>query len=256
MFRFSEALLFSALFGASMLATATDDYSGVGRAATPDEISAWDIDVRPDFLGLPAGSGSVTQGQAIFLAKCAACHGAGGESNAMFTSLIGGTTPADIESGRVASLSAGPTRERTVFMKLSTLSTLFDYIQRAMPWNQPKSLQTNEVYGVVAYLLNLAQVVPADFTLSNKNMAEVQALLPNRNGMTTDHGLWAGASAEQGGMGNGGKPDIQAAACMKDCADEIKLSPAVPPPMYKVMGNPAEQNRNYGAIRGTQMGSN
>jgi mono/diheme cytochrome c family protein len=256
MSRLSEALLCSALLGMSLSASAADEYADIGRAATPAEIKAWDIDVRPDFLGLPAGSGSVAQGKQVFLAKCAACHGPAGESNTMFTPLIGGTTAEDIATGKVASLSAGPTRDRTVFMKLPTLSTLFDYIQRAMPWTQPKSLTPDEVYGVMAYLLNLAQIVPADFTLSNSNMAEVQALLPNRNGMTTDHGLWAGAPASKGGMGNGGKPDVQAEACMKDCAAEVKLGSPVPPPIFKAIGNPAEQNRSYGAIQGTPLSSN
>ena len=256
MSRWSEALLCSALLGISLSVSAAEDFSAIGRAATPAEIKAWDIDVRPDFLGLRAGSSTVAQGKQVFMAKCAACHGEAGESNAMFTPLIGGTTPADVATGRVASLSAGPTRDRTVFMKLSTLSSLFDYIQRAMPWNEPKSLTADEVYGVMAYLLNQAQIVPADFTLSNDNMAQVQALLPNRNGMTTDHGLWAGAPASKGGMGNGGKPDVQAEACMKDCATEIKLGPPVPPPMLKAQGNPAEQNRSYGAIQGTPPGSN
>lgn len=255
MSRWYEALLCTLLFGMSGSVTAGDDFTGIGRAATPAEIKAWDIDVRPDFLGLPAGSGSVTQGKQVFMAKCAACHGAAGESNALFTPLIGGTTPADVETGRVASLSAGPTRERTVFMKLPSLSTLFDYIQRAMPWDKPKSLAVNEVYGVTAYLLNLAQIVPTDFTLSNSNMPEVQALLPNRNGMTSDHGLWPGAPASEGGMGNGGVPDVQAQACMRDCAAEVKLGPPVPPPMVKAQGSPAEQNRSYGAIQGTPQSS-
>ncbi len=256
MSRFSEALLFSTLLGASMLATAADDFAGVGRVATPDEIQAWDIDVRPDFLGLPAGSGSVSKGKEIFIAKCAACHGAAGESDAVFTPLIGGTTAEDSKTGRVASLSAGPVRHRTVFMKAPNISSLYDYIQRAMPWSQPKSLAPDEVYAVLAYLLNLAAVVPADFTLSDSNMAEVQARLPNRNGMTTDHGLWPGAPASAGGMGNGGQPDVQAEACMQDCTAEVKLGPPVPPPLRKVAGNPAEQNRNLGGVRGTPPAAN
>ena len=251
MSRLSEVLLFTTLLAAPML-VAADEFVGIGRVATASEIKAWDIDVRPDFLGLPAGAGSVSQGKEIFTAKCAACHGTAGEANTVFAPLIGGTTVEDVKTGRVNSLSAGPTRERTVFMKLSTLSTLFDYIQRAMPWSQPKSLSPDEVYGVMAYLLSLAQIVPAEFTLSNSNMAEVQALLPNRNGMTTEHGLWPGAPASQGGMGNGGTPDVHAQACMRDCADEVKLGPPVPPPMLKAQGNPADQNRHYGAIRGTQ----
>ena len=68
------------------------DFPGIGRAATPQEVAAWDIDVRPDFKGLPAGSGSVAKGQEVWEAKCASCHGVFGESNQVFNPLVGGTT--------------------------------------------------------------------------------------------------------------------------------------------------------------------
>src|SRR5688572_30904849 len=118
-------------------------FPGVGRAATPAEIKAWDIDVRPDFKGLPPGSGSVEKGQQVWEAKCASCHGVFGESNEVFTPLIGGTAAADIQAGRVKSLTS-PDPPRTTMMKLSTLSTLWDYVNRAMPWNAPKTLTTEE----------------------------------------------------------------------------------------------------------------
>jgi cytochrome c len=253
MSRYSEAALLALLLLGTVSAEASDPFPGIGRQATPAEVKAWDIDVRPDFLGLPPGSSSVAKGKQIFAAKCASCHGAAGESDIMFTPLIGGTAKGDSETGRVQSLSAGPTRVRTVFMKVATLSSVFDYIQRAMPWTEPKSLKPDEVYGVLAYMLNLAQIVPEDFVLSDANMAEVQALLPNRNGMTTDHGLWPGAAASAGGLGNGGKPDVQATACMQDCAGEIKLSPPVPLPMRQAQGSPVEQNRTFGPVRGTPL---
>src|SRR5689334_18595557 len=122
-------------------AKAGAQYPGIGRPATPAEIKAWDIDVRPDFKGLPPGSGSVEQGQKVWDGKCASCHGTFGESNEVFTPIVGGTTAADIKSGRVASLTQ-PDVGRTTLMKLSTISTLWDYINRAMPWNAPKSLET------------------------------------------------------------------------------------------------------------------
>jgi cytochrome c len=146
----------------------------LGRAATAAELQAWDIDVRPDFKGLPEGSGTVDQGLDIWESTCATCHGSFGEKNTVFTPLVGGTTPEDIETGHVASLVKGGQPSRTTFMKVPTVSTLWDYIHRAMPWDNPKSLKTDEVYAVLAYLLNLAEVVPSDFTLSDKNMAEVQ----------------------------------------------------------------------------------
>src|SRR5258706_10509195 len=114
-------------------------YPGVGRTATPAEIAAWDIDVRPDFKGLPQGSGSVAKGQKVWDDKCASCHGTFGESNEVFTPLIGGTTAEDVRRGRVKTLVTGDVA-RTTFMKLSSISTLLDYIRRAMPWTAPKSL--------------------------------------------------------------------------------------------------------------------
>src|SRR5688572_14034743 len=167
----------------------TTGYPGIGRAATAAEIKAWDIDVRPDFKGLPPGSGSVEKGQKVWDEKCASCHGTFGESNEVFTPLVGGTTAADIKTGRVGTLVTGDVA-RTTLMKLSTLSTLWDYVNRAMPWDKPKSLTTEEVYAVVAYHLHLGDILPGDFVLSDRNIAEVQKRLPNRNGMTRKHGLW------------------------------------------------------------------
>ena len=95
-------LALAALFA---LPAAAADYAGIGRAATPKEIAAWDIDVRPDFKGLPKGSGSVTQGMEIWEGKCASCHGIFGESNEVFSPLVGGTTREDIKTGRVARLT-------------------------------------------------------------------------------------------------------------------------------------------------------
>ena len=77
-------------------------YPSIGRSATVAEIAAWDSDVRPDFRGLPAGSGSVSQGMKVWEKKCQSCHGAFAESPAVFPPLIGGTTNADIERGRLS----------------------------------------------------------------------------------------------------------------------------------------------------------
>jgi S-disulfanyl-L-cysteine oxidoreductase SoxD len=214
-------------------------YPGIGRPATAAEIAAWDIDVRPDFKGLPPGSGSVAQGQKVWDEKCASCHGTFGESNEVFTPLVGGTTADDIRTGRVKSLTAG--EQRTTLMKLATVSTLWDYVNRAMPWNAPKSLSVEEVYAVVAYLLHLGDIVPADFVLSNANIAEVQARLPNRNGMSRAHGLWDVK----------GKSDVANAACMKDCPVSAGVASALPKQAAGVHGNLAEQQRLVGGIRGT-----
>ena len=206
-----------ALFCVAGPVWAADRYPGIGRAATAAEVRAWDIDVRADFMGLPEGEGSVARGRALYQAQCVACHGVAGESDAFFTPLVGGTTREDMRTGHAGALVDSATGQRTTFMRLATLSTLFDYIGRAMPWEAPKSLPPNDVYALTAYLLHLAGIVPEAFTLSHRNVAQVQGRLPNRHGMTTDHGLWAGDPAADGGMGNGGVPDIQAERCMNDC---------------------------------------
>jgi cytochrome c len=252
MSRFSKSVLVFALFSASTAAFAFDNFSGIGREASKAEVAKWDIDVRPDFKGLPKGSGNVERGQELFEEKCASCHGSFGESNEVFTPLIGGTTKDDIKNGRVGGFLKGDIPQRTTFTKVATISTIFDYIQRAMPWNAPKSLKPDDVYAILAYFLNLAEIVPGDFVLSDKNIAEVQAKMPNRNGMTTDHGMWPGPSAKKGGIGNGGIPDVKNVACMKNCKPEALIGSTLPEYARTAHGELADQNRSFGPVRGTR----
>jgi S-disulfanyl-L-cysteine oxidoreductase SoxD len=211
-----------------------------GRPATPAEIAAWDIDVRPDFTGLPVGRGNVAQGRIVWEMHCESCHGTFGESNEFFTPIVGHTTKRDVASGRVAVLSKATVPQRTTLMKLSQLSTLWDYINRAMPWNAPKSLTTDEVYAVTAYILHLGDVVPADFTLSDKNMRETQALLPNRNGKTLAHGMWSVAD----------KPDVRGSNCRSNCDAKVEITSRLPDYARNAHGNLAEQMRTFGGVRG------
>jgi S-disulfanyl-L-cysteine oxidoreductase SoxD len=243
MFRCSAAVLVLALVATSALAQtpAAGKFPGVGRAATPAEVRAWDIDVRPDFQGLPKGSGSVAKGQEVWDAKCASCHGTFGESNQVFPPIVGGTRPEDAKTGRVA-LLLKPEQGRTTMMKLSQISTLWDYINRAMPWTNPKTLTVEEVYATTAYILNLAELVPDDFVLSDANIAEVQQRLPNRNGKTTRHGLWD----------TRGQPDVRASACMRDCGPAPAIVSSLPEHARDAHGNLAEQNRTIGPMRGQQ----
>jgi cytochrome c len=245
MFRWTKRALLSCALGAVFCTPAfADDATrtkyGIGRAATEAELNAWDIDVRPDFKGLPKGSGTIDQGADIWDSTCASCHGSFGESNSVFTPLVGGTTSDDIEAGRVAALTGGGQPSRTTFMKVSTVSTLWDYIHRAMPWDNPKSLEPDEVYAVLAYLLNLAEVVPSDFTLSNENIAQVQEKMPNRNGMAFWEGLWK----------VDGKPDTDNVACLSDCVTAGKPSSILPPHARDAHGDLAAQMRIVGPVRG------
>jgi len=237
------ALLLSAAASATLAQAKA--FEGIGRAATPKEVAAWDIDVRPDFKGLPKGAGSVAKGQDVWEGKCAQCHGIFGESGEVFSPLVGGTTADDVKTGHVARLNDRAYPGRTTLMKVATVSTLWDYINRAMPWTAPKSLSTEEVYAVTAFLLNLGGVVPENFTLSDQNIADVQKRMPNRNGMTLDHNLWPGK-----GLATGAKADTRNIACMKDCVTEASIASALPEHARNAHGNLAEQNRAVGAQHG------
>lgn len=246
MSRFRDAVLTVVwLATAGWAAAQSTQFPGVGRVATPKEVAKWDIDVRPDFKGLPAGSGSVAKGQDVWEAKCAHCHGVFGESNEVFSPLVGGTTAQDIKTGRVANLSRSDYPGRTTIMKVATVSTLWDYINRAMPWTNPKTLSTEEVYAVTAFLLNLANIVPDNYVLSDKNIAEVQALMPNRHGMTTQHAMWPGKE-----FGGTTKPDTANTACMSNCTPEPKVASFLPDFVRNAHGNLQEQNRIVGPQRG------
>jgi cytochrome c len=134
-------------------------------------------------------------------------------------------------------------------MKLPTISTLWDYINRAMPWTAPKSLTADEVYGVTAFLMNLAHVVPEDFVLSDTNIAEVQKRMPNRNGMTTMHAMWPGKELN-GVDGFKAKPDTRGSSCAKNCKINLKVSSQMPAYAMTAHGNLAEQNRTWTSIVG------
>lgn len=222
MFSCRNAVISLALlvFGGTALAQSAAKITGLGRDATPQEVAAWDIDVRPDFKGLPAGSGSVASGQPIWEDKCASCHGFFGESGEKFSPVIGGVQPRDMETGHVANLTRPDYPWRTTFMKVATISTVWDFINRAMPWTAPKTLKTHEVYALLAYMLHMAGIVPEDFTLDEKTIRDVQARLPNRKGMTTDHALWPGSE-----FGGTKKPDTHNVACMSNCAPVPVITP-------------------------------
>jgi mono/diheme cytochrome c family protein len=141
---------------------------GLGRAATPQEIAALDISIPPSGAGLPAGSGTVRQGEAVYTAKCLACHGAKGAGK-----------PADALVGGIGSL-ASPNPVRTVGSYWPYTTTLFDYVRRAMPTNAPMSLTNDEVYAVSAYILNLNGIIAEDAVMNAQTLPQVK--MPNRDG--------------------------------------------------------------------------
>ncbi|MBR0696455.1 c-type cytochrome [Bradyrhizobium lablabi] len=167
-----KAALLASAIGALTLAAQAEEHYGIGRAATPEEIAGWNIDIGRDGSNLPSGSGSVERGRVVFSEQCATCHGADGQGG-LGDRLAGG-------QGTLASLKP----IRTVGSYWPYASTLFDYIRRAMPQNAPQSLSNEDVYAVSAYILNLNGVVPADAVLDAKTLAAIR--MPNRDGFVTD----------------------------------------------------------------------
>ncbi len=145
---------------------------GIGRPADAQVLAAWDIDVRADDRGLPEGHGSVAEGQALFGARCAACHGERGEGGSA-DALVGG-------QGSLA--TAKPVRTVGSYWPYAT--TLFDYIRRAMPYDAPQSLRAAETYALSAYILNLNGILPPEAVLDAASLPKVA--MPNRDGFTGD----------------------------------------------------------------------
>ena len=194
-----------------------DNFDSIGRAATPAELADWDSNIRDDFQGLTPGSGSVLQGKALYEAQCLSCHGASGTEVIVFSPLVGGFTKKDVETGVVEAFEPPISVAPSTLMRVPTLATVMDYIGRAMPWDNPKSLTSDQVYALTAYILHLGGLVESDFVLSDKNVQAAQSKLPNRNAFSSDHGLWPGESSSTGGMGNGLQPDITPMRCMNGC---------------------------------------
>jgi S-disulfanyl-L-cysteine oxidoreductase SoxD len=144
---------------------------GFGHPATADEIKAIDIEVRPDGAGLPPGSGTLAQGQPIFAQKCAACHGANGEGTSVAPKLI---DPTPFKVGVTAP---------TVGNYWPYATTVWDYINRAMPFDQPGSLAPDEVYALTAFLLAQNNVIGEADVMDAQSLPRV--VMPNAAGFTS-----------------------------------------------------------------------
>jgi cytochrome c len=159
-----------------------------GKPISESDLAAWNIDIRtPDGQGLPAGRGSVSQGQQVYTAKCAACHGADAKGGPVYGTMVGG----------IGSFKGAP-RVLTPGSMYPYAPILFDYIRRSMPMDRPQTMSNDEVYAVSAYLLNLNCLVPADAVMDAQSMPKVQ--MPNRDGFLLDD-----------------RPDTQATRCMANC---------------------------------------
>jgi len=150
---------------------------GLGRPATAAEIAAWDIDVGPDGVGLPPGRGTSADGAPIFAARCASCHGKTGKEG-----------PNDVLVGRLPGDAFPFARDartpKTIGSYWPYATTVFDYIRRAMPPDAPGTLKDDEVYGLVAYLLTLNELVPADAVIDATSLPKVK--MPAREHFVPD----------------------------------------------------------------------
>ena len=162
---------------------------GIGAPATAEMIAGWDIDIRPDGQGLPPGAGSVADGEGLYEAQCASCHGLFGEGAGRWPVLAGGEGTLD---------TAHP--EKTIGSYWPYASTLWDYIHRAMPYPAPQSLTDDEVYAITAYVLYLNDIVDDDFVLNQETFQEVK--MPNEPNFYIDD-----------------RPDVVNTRCMANCAD-------------------------------------
>jgi S-disulfanyl-L-cysteine oxidoreductase SoxD len=194
------AALALAVPAASQVANKNPAKLNLGRTALPEEIRAWDIDVRPDGMGLPVGRGTAKQGDEIFQVQCATCHGEFGQGNGRWPVLAGGQ--GSLKHDRP---------EKTIGSFWPDLSTVFDYVRRAMPFGNAQSLSADETYALTAYLLFLNDIVKDEsFELNDKNFTSIK--LPNAGAFfdddreTTEKRFW--------------RKDV----CMKNCKVEARIT--------------------------------
>ena len=188
------------MFRPAQASTALSDGPlGIGRIALPEEVAAWDLDVRPDGHGLPIGSGSVSDGDDIFQDQCAICHGVFAEGADNWPKLAGGRGTLDHDDPL-----------KTVGSYWPYLSTVWDYINRSMPFGNAQSLTADEVYAITAYILYSNDLVDDDFVLSSDNFLEVK--LPNEDGFFID-------DREETEL-----PIFSGEPCMVDCKETVEIT--------------------------------
>ena len=199
MSRSRKLLLGSALALSALAAPAMADRLGLGRAALPEEIAAWDVVVLPDGQGLRPGSGDVAAGDALFADNCASCHGDFAEGLDSWPVLAGGD----------GSLT-DPRPVKTIGSYWPHLSTVYDYVHRSMPFGSAQTLSVDDTYAITAFLLYSNGLVEDDFVLTHENFTEV--VLPNAPGFYPDDR----AETEY--------PQFSAEPCMKDCAASVQVT--------------------------------
>ncbi|MGI9522161.1 MAG: c-type cytochrome [Hyphomicrobiaceae bacterium] len=198
MSKFPKLLLAIGLALSITITSAEASKFGLGRQATPEEVKAWDIDVRPDGQGLPKGKGKVSDGEAIYAEQCASCHGDFGEGVDRWPVLVG---------GKDTLASDDPVK--TIGSYWPYASTVFDYVRRAMPFGNAQSLSADDTYAITAYLLYMNEIVDDEnFVLSHANFLKIR--MPNEKNFIKDS-----------------RPDTPLVAqkepCMKDCKTSVEV---------------------------------
>ena len=158
--------------GGPALLLAQSPSLGIGHPPKPERLKQIDIDVTPDGKGLPPGSGTAAKGKDVYTRRCETCHGPTGKEG-----------PQDILAGGKGSL-ATEKPQKTVGSYWPYATTLWDYINRAMPFDHPSTLTPDEVYSAAAYVLFLNGIVGEQDTLDQATLPKVQ--MPNRNGFVSD----------------------------------------------------------------------
>jgi cytochrome c len=147
---------------------------GIGRPATARDVAPIDIDIMPDGRGLPAGQGTAAEGMLVYVAKCAVCHGGAGEG--IRTGLKTGPALVGRNPGDAFDFNASQQKEgtKTIGNYWPYATTVFDYVRRAMPFDQPGSLTDKEVWAVTAYLLQKNDLIAEGTVINAKTLPQVK----------------------------------------------------------------------------------
>jgi len=149
------------------VAAASAQAPKLGKPITETDIAPWDISIMPDGTGLPAGAGTPAQGAKLYLERCSACHGENAKGGEHGAALVGGPARASLDGGK------------TIKNYWPYATTIFDFVRRAMPYSEPNSLSSDELYAITAYILALNELIGQSDTINAQTLPKV--VMPNRD---------------------------------------------------------------------------
>ncbi len=201
--KISKTALAAGLMAFSSMSFAGDAaFNGIGKTIDEKAIAPWAISVHFDGDGLPAGKGSVAQGEPIYQAKCAMCHGEFGEGAKGYPKMLGETVE---QIHALAAKDEDTVGVRGINSLWGHAPTLYDYIRRAMPFFAPQSLGNDEAYATTCYVLYIAEIIKDDKTVCDASVLKATKM-PSQDNFYTDP-----------------RPDIKNARCMNDCMKEAPV---------------------------------